>query len=327
MASGRRPLMTESSPTSEAGAKVVSFVVEEGNKRIDKVIRDRIPELSRTEGQRLIEAEQVTVQGQPRKPAYRVEVGDRVTVILPPSEPDRPVQPEPIPLDIVYEDEHLLGVNKPAGMVVHPAPGHPDGTLVNALLAYYPPIANAGQRNRAGIVHRLDKETSGVLVVAKEEDVLRAIQEQFRKRQVEKTYLALVRGRVQPPEGIVEVPIGRHPRDRQRMAPLADGKYARTRYHAVEFFRDHTLLRVHPYTGRTHQIRVHLSWLGYPVVGDDVYGRRGGQLLQDRHFLHAHTLSFVHPATGEELTLEAPMPVQLQHILERLRQAKPRRRV
>jgi 23S rRNA pseudouridine1911/1915/1917 synthase len=316
--------MTES---SEAEAKVVSFVVGEGNKRIDKVIRDRIPGLSRTEGQRLIEAERVTVEGQPCKPAYRVESGDHVAVTLPPSEPERPIQPEPIPLDILYEDEHLLGVNKPAGMVVHPAPGHPDGTLVNALLAYYPPIAEAGRRNRAGIVHRLDKETSGVLVVAKDEDVLRALQEQFRNRQVEKTYLALVHSRVEPPEGIVEVPIGRHPRDRQRMAPLADGKYARTTYHTVEFFRKHTMLRLHPYTGRTHQIRVHLSWLGYPVVGDSVYGRRSDHLLQDRHFLHAHTLSFVHPVTGEELDIVAPLPAQLRGVLERLRQTKPRRPV
>lgn len=315
--------MTESETTSEGEETVVSFVVEEGNRRLDKVVRDHVPGLSRTRGQRLIDAEQVTVEGRPRKPAYRVNAGDRVTVILPPEKPTRPVQPEPIPLDIVYEDEHLLGVNKPAGMVVHPAPGHPDGTLVNALLAHHPPIAQVGRRSRAGIVHRLDKETSGLLVVAKEETALAALQEQFRSREVGKTYLGLVRGRVQPPEGIVEVPIGRHPRDRQKMAPLAEGKYARTRYHTAERFPEHTLLELHPYTGRTHQIRVHLSWLGYPIVGDPVYGPGDRHLLADRHFLHAYRLRFRHPATGQDVTLEAGLPPELESVLEQLRGPAP----
>jgi 23S rRNA pseudouridine1911/1915/1917 synthase len=278
-----------------------------------------VPGLSRTKGQRLIEAEQVTVDGVPRKPAYRVEPGAHVTVVLPPSEPQPTVDPEPIPLDIIYEDEHVLAVNKPAGMVVHPAPGHPDGTLVNALLAHCPPIARAGRRARAGIVHRLDMETSGVLVVAKQEAALQALQEQFRSREVEKTYLALVHGLVEPSEGIVEVPVGRHPRDRQRMAPLPDGKYARTRYRAAEAFSAYTLLELHPYTGRTHQIRVHLSWLGYPVVGDSVYGGRAQDLLEERHFLHAWRLRVVHPATGDRLTLEAPLPEELEDVLDVLR--------
>ncbi|MGD2176917.1 MAG: RluA family pseudouridine synthase, partial [Anaerolineae bacterium] len=258
--------MTEQQAASQSNSSVVSFIVEKRGKRLDAVIRDRIPNLSRTQGQRLIEAAEVTVNGRPRKPAYRVTPGERVIVTLPPEEPEVAVRPQPIPLDIIHEDKHLILVNKPAGMVVHPAPGHPNGTLVNALLAHSPIIAEAGPRARAGIVHRLDKGTSGVLVVAKDESTLQALHEQFRNREVEKTYLALVRGRVEPPEGIIEVPIGRDPEHRQRMKALPDGKYARTRYRAVQFFRKHTLLEVHPYTGRTHQVRVHLAWLGHPVV-------------------------------------------------------------
>ena len=319
MVNWRRPRMNESEAPSESSATVVSFVVEEKEKRLDKVIRDRVSGLSRTQGQRLIETDRVTVNGHPRKPAYRVERGDRITVELPSPKPQRSVEPEPIPLDIIYEDWHLLVLNKPAGMVIHPAPGHPNGTLVNALLAHHPPIADVGPTERAGIVHRLDKDTSGVLVVAKEETTLERLQEQFRNREIEKTYLALVYGRIQPPEGIIEVPIGRHPRHRQRMAAQAEGKYARTRYRVVRFFRNYTLLELHPYTGRTHQIRVHLSWLGYPVVGDPVYGRRDQPLLEDRHFLHAHQIRLVHPATGEKLAFEAPLPRELKHVLDRLR--------
>jgi 23S rRNA pseudouridine1911/1915/1917 synthase len=298
-------------------------VVEQGGKRLDKTLRDRVPRLSRTQGQRLIESEQVTVDGLPRKPAYRVETGNRVTVVLPAPQPERIVRPEPIPIDVIYEDEQLLVLDKPAGMVIHPAPGHPNGTLVNALLAYHPPIVKVGPPARAGIVHRLDKETSGVLVVAKEEGALEALQAQFANREVEKTYLALVHRRVQPPEGIIEVPVGRHPRDRQKMAARAEGQYARTRYHAVEYFRDHTLLELHPYTGRTHQIRVHLSWLGHPVVGDSTYGRRDRRLLKHRHFLHAYRIHFVHPATGEEVACEAPLPAELEDVLDQLRPSAP----
>jgi 23S rRNA pseudouridine1911/1915/1917 synthase len=318
--------MTEQRATSQSDPSVVSFIVEERGQRLDRVVSDRIPDLSRTQGQRLIEAAQVTVNGRPRKPAYRVTPGERVTVTLPPEELEVVVLPEPIPLNIIYEDEHLIVVNKPAGMVVHPAPGHPDGTLVNALLAHSPLIAEAGRRERAGIVHRLDKETSGALVVAKDEDTLQALHEQFRNREVEKTYLALVRGRVKPPEGIIEVPIGRDPRDRQRMMALPKGRYARTRYCAVEFFHRHTLLEAHPYTGRTHQVRVHLSWLGYPVVGDTRYGRRRQRLLKDRHFLHAHRLAFTHPATGEEMTFEAALPSELDDVLRRLHPSPPQKR-
>jgi 23S rRNA pseudouridine1911/1915/1917 synthase len=318
--------MTESPSPSTSDSSVFVFTVEGRGRRLDKVIRDHVPDLSRTQGQRLIETGQVTVNGHPRKPSYRVEPGEQVTVILPPEKPATAVHPQPIPLDFIYEDEHLLVVNKPAGMVVHPGPGHPDGTLVNALLAHYPPIAEVGPQDRAGIVHRLDKETSGALVVAKRQPVLEALQQQFRNHEVEKTYLALVRGQVKPPEGIIEVPIGRDPTDRQKMAPVPEGKYARTRYRVVRRFRRHTLLEAHPYTGRTHQLRVHLSWLGHPVVGDTDYGPRRQRLLKDRHFLHASHLRFTHPVTGEEMTFQAPLPPELDEVLRRLRPASPRKR-
>jgi len=318
--------MTEPSSASTPSS-VFEFTVEEGDRRLDKVIRDRVPDLSRTQGQRLIEEGRVTVEGQVRKPAYRVEPGERVTVILPPEEPTMVLHPQPIPLDILYEDGHLLVINKPAAMVVHPAPGHPDGTLVNALLAHCPPITDVGPQDRPGIVHRLDKETSGALVVAKTQSVLEALQRQFRNREVEKTYLALVNGQVQPPEGIIEVPIGRNPTDRQKMAPVPEGKYARTRYRVVRRFRKHTLLEAHPYTGRTHQIRVHLSWLGHPVVGDADYGsRRQELLLQERHFLHASRLRFSHPVNEEEMTFHAPLPPELDALLRQLRPVSSRNR-
>ncbi len=301
----------------------VTFTIHEGEggigKRVDKVIRNRVSALSRTKGQALIEAGAVLINGQPcEKPAQRLEAGDEVTVMLP-EEPDRSVGPEPIPLAVIHEDEHLLVVDKPARMVVHPAPGHPGGTLVNAILHHCPDVADVGHPERPGIVHRLDKETSGVLVVAKDEVTLTALQRQFKRRKVDKTYLALVEGQVQPPEGIVEVPIGRDERHRQRMAATRGGRYARTLYRTAERFEDQTLLEVHPYTGRTHQIRVHLSWLGYPVVGDDTYGYRRQDLLQDRHFLHASRLQITHPVTGEEATFEAPLPQDLVVVLRRLR--------
>lgn len=317
--------MTKPPPGPKSDPSVITFTAEERGKRLDKVVRDRVPDLSRTQGQRLIEAGEVTVDGRPRKPAYRVEPGEKVTITRPPDEPESPIHPEPIPLDVIYEDESLLVVNKPAGMVVHPAPGHPDGTLVNALLAHYPPIAEVGLRARAGIVHRLDKETSGALVVAKTPSGLEALQQQFRNRQVEKAYLALVKGQVDPPEGIIEVPVGRDPRDRKKMAPSPEGKYARTRYRVVRRFRNHTLLEAEPYTGRTHQVRVHLSWLSHPVVGDADYGGRRQRLLKDRHFLHASSLRLTHPVTQEMMMFQAPLPAELQDVLRRLRPVSAQR--
>jgi 23S rRNA pseudouridine1911/1915/1917 synthase len=297
---------------------IISFTADEEGERLDRVVAARVPDLSRSQVQRLIKDGAVTVNGRPSKPSYRVEVGDEIAVEIPAELPER-VKPENIPLDIIYEDAALLVVNKPAGMVVHPALGHASGTLVNAVLAHCPQAAEVGGPERAGIVHRLDKDTSGLILVAKDETTRAALQHQFKRRQVTKTYLALVEGQVQPREGVVEAPVGRNKRQRKQMAVVRSGREARTTYRAVEYFSDHTLLEVHPHTGRTHQVRVHLAWLGYPVVGDAVYGHRRQRLLQGRHFLHAARLRFTHPTTGEEVAFEAPLSSELAGVLKQLR--------
>lgn len=303
----------------EPASFIVSFTVEFDGERLDKVISARVPDLSRATAQRLIKIGAVAVNGRSSKPSYRVQVGDGVVVHVPVKTPEQ-VVPEDIPLDIIYEDDALLAVNKPAGMVVHPGSGHVSGTLVNAVLAHCPQVADVGGPDRAGIVHRLDKDTSGLILVAKDEAIRAALQRQFKRRQVAKTYLALVEDQVQPREGVIEAPVGRDKRQRKKMAVVRSGREARTMYRAVEYFPDHTLLEVRPQTGRTHQVRVHLAWLGYPVVGDAVYGRRRQRLLRNRHFLHAARLRFTHPTTGEEVEFEAPLPPELAAVLKRLRQ-------
>jgi 23S rRNA pseudouridine1911/1915/1917 synthase len=297
---------------------VVAFTVEQGDERLDKVVSIRVQDLSRQVAKRLIKSGEITVNDRPSRPSYRVQVDDEIVVRLPVELPE-PVLPEAIPLNVIYEDDAFLVVDKPAGMVVHPALGHPSGTLVNALLAHCPQVAQAGGPDRAGIVHRLDKDTSGLILVAKDEATRAALQRQFKRRQVAKTYLALVEDHVHPREGIIDAPIGRNKRQRKQMAVVRSGRPAQTMYRVVEHLTDHTLLEVRPHTGRTHQVRVHLAWMGYPIVGDTVYGYRRQRLLQDRHFLHAARLRFSHPGTGEEVTFEAPLPPQLAAVLERLR--------
>jgi 23S rRNA pseudouridine1911/1915/1917 synthase len=309
--------MAEEQVTSES---VVSFIVERGGERLDRVIPAHVQDLSRATAQRLIKTGEITVNGRPSRPSYRVQVDDEVVVRVPAEMPE-PVIPEDIPLDIIYEDDVLLVVNKPAGMVVHPALGHTSGTLVNAILAHCPQIAEVGGPDRAGIVHRLDKDTSGLILIAKDEATHAALQRQFKRRQVAKSYLALVEGQVQPREGVIEAPVGRDKRQRKKMAVVRSGRRARTMYRAVEYFADHTLLEVRPHTGRTHQVRVHLAWLGYPVVGDAVYGRRRQRLLRSRHFLHAARLRFTHPTTGDEVEFEAPLSPELAAVLKRLRRS------
>jgi 23S rRNA pseudouridine1911/1915/1917 synthase len=297
---------------------VVAFTVELGDERLDRVVSTRVQDLSRQVAKRLIKSGEVTVNDRPSKPSYRVQADDEIVVRLPVELPE-PILPEAIPLDVIYEDDAFLVVDKPAGMVVHPALGHPSGTLVNALLAHCPQIAQVGGADRAGIVHRLDKDTSGLILVAKDEATRAALQRQFKRRQVAKTYLALVEDQVHPREGIIDAPIGRDKRQRKQMAVVRSGRPAQTMYRVVEYLTDHTLLEVRPHTGRTHQVRVHLAWMGYPVVGDTTYGYRRQRLLQDRHFLHATRLRFSHPGTGEEVTFEAPLPPQLAAVLEQLR--------
>jgi 23S rRNA pseudouridine1911/1915/1917 synthase len=233
------------------------------------------------------------------------------------------LQPEEIPLDVVFEDDALVVINKAAGLVVHPAQGHDSGTLVNALLARYPDLAgmtdvDIDAPDRPGIVHRLDRDTSGLIVVARTPEALQNLRQQFKDRVVEKIYLALVFGCPAAPEGVIDVPLGRDSRHRQKFAAVADGKPARTHYRVQADYGLYSLLEIGLETGRTHQIRVHLAWLKCPVVGDTVYGRKKNTLGLKRQFLHAWKLQFTHPRTGDMLQLEAPLAGDLQHVLDNL---------
>ena len=305
----------------------IEFQVQEGKVRLDKFLAEKLPDLSRSAAQRLIDSGQVTVNGDPVKASYKVSAGDEVVAFLPADEPPGLV-PEAVPLEVVYEDQALLVVDKAAGMVVHPAPGHPAGTLVNALLAHCPELATSGGE-RPGIVHRLDRDTSGLILVAKNDKVRRALQRQFKERQVQKAYTALLDGHLQPAWGRIEAPVGRDPQRRQRMTVLSGGREAVTEYHVLEQFAhqvgpaagDYSLVEAEPLTGRTHQIRVHFASIGHPVVGDGVYGRRRQRLPVPRQFLHARRLGFKHPLTGERLSLEAPLPEELDTLLDLLRGA------
>jgi 23S rRNA pseudouridine1911/1915/1917 synthase len=285
--------------------------------RLDRYVADQLPDLSRGTVQGLIESGRVRVDGRQRKPKFRMTPGEVVSVEIPPPRIDE-ILPDPIPLAIVYEDADVIVVDKPAGMVVHPAPGHQRGTLANALLAHVPGISVGGSQ-RPGIVHRLDKDTSGLIVAAKTDRGRTSLVSQWEDRAVEKTYLALVSGSTEDEEAIIDAPIGRDPKNRQRMAVVRSGRPAVTRFHVVERFPDTTLLEVSIETGRTHQIRVHLAFIGHPIVGDHVYGRtRLTEPQLDRQFLHASALAFQLP-DGAALRLEAPLPGDLQEVLEELR--------
>jgi 23S rRNA pseudouridine1911/1915/1917 synthase len=300
------------------GERIIRLHVDEAARRLDHYLARALPDVSRATIQRLIRQGLITVDGLASRASSPVKPGMQVVARIPPPIPAAQVPPQAITLDVVYEDGDLLVVNKPAGMVVHPAAGHYEGTLVNALLARYPHLA-AGDEGRPGIVHRLDRDTSGLLVVAKTETALDYLRAQFRSRQVKKTYLALVHGRPPKPEGIVEVPLGRDPRQRKRMAVVAGGRPARTGFRVLEDLGEYSLLSVSLETGRTHQIRVHLAWLGVPVVGDGVYGRRRNRLGLARQALHAWRLAFERPGGRGRLELEAPLPADLEKVLEELR--------
>jgi 23S rRNA pseudouridine1911/1915/1917 synthase len=306
-----------------ASETIFELTAVQGGERLDRFVAAALPQLSRAAVQRLIKAGHIQVNDQPAKASLRLEVGDRVHVTLPPAEPTD-IQPEAIPLAVLYEDADLAAVDKPAGMVVHPAHGHTGGTLVNAALARWPEMAAVGGPERAGIVHRLDKDTSGVIVLAKTPAALEALQAQFKARTIYKRYLALVEGTPATPTGLIDAPIGRDQRQRKRMAVRHDGRPAVTRYTLLEDFDSHSLLAVEPQTGRTHQIRIHLAWLGHPVVGDLVYGFRKQRIKMKRFFLHAAELELDSPSTGERLKFEAPLPAGLQNVLDKLRQNQRR---
>jgi len=297
------------------------LVAGRDGERLDVFVARSLPGLTRSRARRLIDEGLVTVDGRlPAKAGAALAAGQRVRVTVPPPEPSE-LEPEAVPLRIVYEDDDLLVVDKPAGMTVHPAPGHTSGTLVHALLAHCPEIALVGESGRPGIVHRLDKDTSGLIIVAKNEAARGALARQLKEREVEKTYVALVEGRLKEREGVIDAPIGRHQAQRKKMAVVHGGREARTRYRLLREIGGRSLVEVSPETGRTHQIRVHFAAIGHPVTGDRVYGRgRAAAPWLPRQFLHAQRLAFRHPRTGERLELEAELPDDLEQALASLEQ-------
>jgi len=295
--------------------------------RLDKVLAAEFTDLSRSQCQRLITSGFVKVDGKEAKASLRLGGGEKIEVFVP-DVVESELAAEPIPLDIRYDDADIVIVNKPSGMVVHPSAGHESGTLVNALLYVCPDIIGVGGERRPGIVHRLDKDTSGLIVVAKNDRSLRLPQEQFKRREVKKIYLALVDGSFASGEMRIDAPIGRDPKNRKRMAVIPAGMSARAReaftFVSVDkrYFdgesRKYMSVVCRPVTGRTHQIRVHLSYAGFPIVGDLVYGPRKQQILAGRHFLHATELSIKRPSDGSTLTVHAPLPQDLQDVLDSL---------
>jgi len=295
--------------------KTYNFVADKSGIRLDKFVGERCPELSRTQAQKLIVEGHITVNGRIAKPSLKLDAGDRIDILIPPTPPS-PLSPQAIPLKILYEDDDLLVVDKPAGLTVHPAPGHPDHTLVNAILSHFPHLTGISDSLRPGIVHRLDKDTSGVMLVAKNRTAQFNLINQFKTRAIVKAYLVLVKGHLTPERGIIEAAIGRDPGNRKRMAVVTGGREARTQYQVIKYINDYTLLEVIPETGRTHQIRVHLSAIGYPVVGDSVYGVKSPHL--PRQFLHACRLGFRLPSTGEYVEFTSELPADLEKALKEI---------
>jgi 23S rRNA pseudouridine1911/1915/1917 synthase len=302
------------------------------SKRLDIFIAHYEPHVSRNRIQILIREGLALVNGKPEKPGYKVKLGEKVTLELP-ERPVHDVLPEPIPLTVIYEDPHIIVLNKPPGLVVHPAPGNYTGTLVNALLYHYGslPSSGGGGRERAGIVHRLDKDTSGVMVVARTQEALRSLSTQFRNRIVKKQYLALVAGVIKKGSGSIEVGLGRHVKERKKISVHTHkAREAITGYTVKERYPGATLVAVEIKTGRTHQIRVHMAHIGHPVLGDRVYGgtkaSKSGERLFARQMLHAESLALLHPETGHPMTFIAPPPADMVEIIEKLGALKRDRR-
>lgn len=318
--------------------QTLAFIVPptSAGQRIDRWLAEALPDRSRSEIQRWIKNGDVLVDQVSAKASHRLEAGQAIAIQLPPLAETPTVQPQDLILPIIFEDDDLLIIDKPAGMVVHPAPGHAEGTLVNAILYHCPTIEGVGGERRPGIVHRLDKETSGLLVVAKNDRAHRYLQAQFKARTVHKEYLALLEGRIDPPQGRIIAPIGRHPVERKRQAVLpvdprtgeTQGREAITDYRVQAYYtlpvRDNNAMAHFSFvtavihTGRTHQIRVHFAWHKHPVVGDTLYGYRKQRLPIERQFLHAHRLRLRLPSNGEEREFVAPLPVDLERVLTAL---------
>jgi 23S rRNA pseudouridine1911/1915/1917 synthase len=296
--------------------------VKQDRERLDVFLTSCLPEFSRSRIQGLIRDGFVIIGGEMvTKTGRDLESGEQIQIRIPPVVPSGLIA-EDIPLDIIFENGDLVVVNKPAGMVVHPSPGHSNGTLVHAALGHIPELEGIGGEERPGIVHRLDKDTSGLIVIAKNERAHRWLQEQFKSRAVEKFYLALVDGKPPTPTGRVEAPIGRNSTHRKLMAvvPADKGREAVSEYRTLENFPNHTLLEIHPLTGRTHQIRVHLAFLGCPVTADMVYGKHRPTVELGRHFLHAQRLKIILPGEKQPRVFAASLPQDLQSVLEALRE-------
>ena len=291
------------------------YVITDQTGRIDKVLTILEPEITRSQLKNLINDGHVTVNGQPVKPKYKVQAGDKISLVKP--EPQSlELTPENIPLDIVYEDDDMIVVNKPQGMVVHPAPGHPDHTLVNALL-YHSPLSTINGTFRPGIVHRIDKDTSGLLMVAKNDLAHQSLAEQLRNKTNKREYLALVYGQIKEDEGTIDAPLDRNPQDRKKQAVVKGGRHAVTHFKVIKRYDNFTLVKCILETGRTHQIRVHMKYIGHPLVGDPLYGPRK-VIGKNGQFLHAALLGFKHPRTGKEMIFEAPLPENFQKMLDKL---------
>lgn len=313
--------MYKINPESYKENRTFSIQADEVGIRLDRFLTLVLTGVSRTTIQQLIVDGEVLVNGHIGKSGYALRIGDKVQVIsLNMLGKVSNIMPRTLPLDIVYEDQDLLVVNKAAGMVVHPAPGHNDDTLVNALIARFPDIQREDAEHRPGIIHRLDKDTSGLIIVARNAATHSALTDQMKRHEIVKRYLALVEGVVALDHGSIDAPIGRNPRHRQQMAiTVVKSRAARTHFRVQERFNRHTLLLLELETGRTHQIRVHLKAIGHPIVGDPTYGSGSinpGSTLK-RQFLHAYQLKFTHPTTGFIVNLEAPVPQDLQALLDR----------
>lgn len=303
-----------------------TYIIDDVNKdliglRIDKAISQKDKDLSRAAVQRMIEEGNILVNNKNTKVAYKISLGDEITIIKEdPKEIE--LKAEDIPLDIIYEDNDILVINKQKGLVVHPGNGNPDGTLVNAIMAYSKDsLSGIGGEIRPGIVHRIDKDTSGLLIVAKNDKAHINMSEQIKNHQVKKSYIALVRGKTKENQATIDMPIARSNKDRTKMAVSKNGKNAITHFEVIERFENYTLLKVNIETGRTHQIRVHMSQIGYPIVGDTVYSNGKNPFGVTGQMLHSAKLTFKHPITKKELNLEAPLPKYFKEVLDKLKSA------
>lgn len=294
--------------------------LDQSGERLDSALSRLVPTISRSQAQRLIEQGALTHDGRPVKKNERLPLGTELELVLPEVR-EVPIEAQSLPLEVCYEDADVIVVNKPKGLVVHPAPGHPDGTLVNALLAHCgDSLSGIGGEKRPGIVHRIDKDTSGLMIAAKNDAAHAALAAQLKDHSLARTYVCLVCGKIREDSGTVDAPIGRHPTDRKKMAVTQkNSRNAVTHWRVLERFSGYTLVECRLETGRTHQIRVHMAYRGHPILGDTVYGHKKAELGQESQCLHARELTFCHPRTGERMTVSCELPAYFVDLLEKFR--------